>query len=242
MFMTSIHRFFLFLLFICCLPGACIRDQKKDIYREDDNGDPSVMAALDISTVPFGIDELLPGDIIVRANNNWLPGSAFVPGGYTFGHAAVVIRGARHADTDSLLRQALVWESIARDVAPEYQVRLVPAYVVDPDPNRSNGSFGPAYQGIRYRLRIPLTTTERDSLVAFLLRQDHCTSSWRALKDYSEPSSGCAWYCTLMIWKAFNRLKGIDPDANGGLVIYPNDLIADTSFDNRPGELRRIRF
>ncbi|NQV02997.1 MAG: hypothetical protein HQ542_10145 [Bacteroidia bacterium] len=199
--------------------------------------------AVDTADLPCGIDDLFTGDIIVRANNNWLPGSAFVPGGYTFGHAAIVIRGAHHPNTDSLLARVLILESNSRDVVHEDQVRIVPGYYVDPDPDLSNRSFGHQYTGIRYRLRIPLSNSEQDSLAAWLLRQDPCGSSWRVLKnDHSDTSKG-DWYCTLLIRAVFQHVKGIDLDANQGWVVYPNDLIASPWFDNKEGErARRTRF
>lgn len=222
--------------------------------------------AVDTAELPFGIYDLIPGDIIVRANNNWLPGSAFVPGGYTFGHAAIVIRGSHHPNTDSLLAGVLLMESNSRDVDHEDQVRIVPGYYTDPDPDLSNHSFGPQYAGIRFRLRIPLTAIERDSLVAWVMRQDKCGSSWRAMKEEgrgmrnkgqkTKDDGGMteetkltseerirSWYCTLLIRAAFLHIKGIDLDANHGWIVYPNDLIASRWFDNKEGEeVRRTRF
>jgi len=266
MFKELINWFSLLLLILSFHFFSCREIRQEGITERHEPTDTHYGAAIDTAGIPFGINELLPGDIIVRANNNWLPGSAFVPGGYSFGHAAIVIRGARHPDPDTLLASVLVMESNSRDVAPEQQVRIVPGYYVDPDPDLSNLSFGPKYAGIRYRLRMPLTPVERDSLIAFLLRQDPCNSSWRAIKDEGRgmkdegrgsrdegrgtkdegrgsSSEQRNWYCTLIIRGAFLHVKGIDLDANRGWVVYPNDVIASPWFDNRPGEAkRRVRF
>lgn len=251
-------RFFIFIfslgVILCSCPekpekAAVERDEVAEGWYEPMTG--CRMPAIDTSRIPCGVTELLPGDILVRANNNWLPGTSVVPGGYTFGHAAVVIRGGRHPDPDSLLAMVVVMESNSRDLPPEEQVRLVPGYLVNPDPHRSNLSFGPAYQGIRYRLRLPLTGIQRDSLIAFLLRQDSCNSSWRALKDEGRETNdeggsefeNRSWYCTLLIGEAFRYAAGVDIDANSGWVVYPNDVIASPLFDNRPGDpARRVRF
>jgi uncharacterized protein YycO len=51
------------------------------------------------------------------------------------------------------------------------------------------------------------------------------------------------WYCSLLIWEAFYTVAGIDLDSNGGLMVYPNDLIASPYFDNDPNnKQKRVRF
>lgn len=236
-------RFLFYLVVCCCILVSC---KDRSVASKDEERSSGVSGSefmVDTTDIPCGIDGFIPGDIIVRANNNWLPGSAFVPGGYTFGHAAIVIQGSFQPNTDSLLAEVILMESNSRNVSEEHQVRSVPGFYIDPDPDLSNRSFGPQYKGIRYRLRLPLSAAERDSIIAFIRRQDDFGSSWRALKSDNSLNTGQEWYCTLIIRAAFLHVKGIDLDANAGWIAYPNDLIVSPWFDNnRAQPAGRIRF
>jgi uncharacterized protein YycO len=51
------------------------------------------------------------------------------------------------------------------------------------------------------------------------------------------------WYCSHLIWQAFYSVLNIDLDPNGGVIVYPNDLIVSPYFQNDPlNPLRRVRF
>jgi len=51
------------------------------------------------------------------------------------------------------------------------------------------------------------------------------------------------WYCSLLIWEAFYQVLGIDLDPNGGIMVFPNDLIASPYFDNNVKHpQKRVRF
>jgi hypothetical protein len=195
------------------------------------------------------ITEFRPGDILVKANHNWLPGTAQVFGGKGFGHAALVIDGARDSDILRLLEKTIVFESHAREVPPEYQLRKAPAYLPGDDFRTANITFGPQNMGFCYRLRPDLSEIQIRKLIDFVTAQDNGTSCWRAQKRFSESMAkqttpeGGSWYCSLLIWQAYYTLFGIDLDPNGGVMVYPNDLIAGKYFDNTENQpYKRVRF
>jgi hypothetical protein len=195
------------------------------------------------------IVDFRPGDILVKANHNWLPGTAQVYGGKGFGHAALVIEGARDSDILKLLKKTIVFESHARDVPKEFQMREAPAYLPGDDFRNANITFGPQNLGYCYRLRPNLSEIQIRELIDFVMTQDNGTSCWRAQKRFSEntakktPTEGSSWYCSLLIWQAYKSLFGIDLDPNGGVMVYPNDLIAGKYFDNTENQPhKRVRF
>jgi hypothetical protein len=195
------------------------------------------------------VTEFRPGDILVKANHNWLPGTAQVFGGKGFGHAALVIEGAQDTDILRLLNKTIVFESHARDVPPEYQLRKAPAYLQGDDFRTASITFGPQNLGFCYRLRSGLSEIQIRKLINFVSAQDNGTSCWRAQKRFSENMAnqttpqGGSWYCSLLIWQAYYTIFGIDLDPNGGVMVYPNDLIAGKYFDNTENQpYKRVRF
>ena len=101
--------------------------------------------------------ELKEGDILIRPNWSWLPGSCPVADGRKYGHVALVTRGATGQSISEALENATVVEALFFDQATkefqfkkENQIRQGKAIV----------SFGKKFTGIRYRLRIPLTETQ----------------------------------------------------------------------------------
>ncbi len=210
------------------------------------------------TTVYEGITELLPGDIIVKPNLNFLPGSAFVPNGSGFGHAALVIKGNSHNNIDSLLAGARIVESIAKDVPVAFQVREISAFIWDRNPSFSNTNFGNKYKGRRYRLRLQLSQSAIDSIIDFALDQKGDLSSWNAAKRFPDHpfsdsliqlgvrknwADNASWYCSLLVWQSVFFVTGIDLDPNGGYMVYPNDLIKSRYFDyQQSGDYGRQRF
>ena len=204
-----------------------------------------------------GINELRPGDIIVKPNINLLPGSSFVEGGWGYGHAALVTKGASHAHPDSLLSVSMIFESHARPLHRIHQLREVPGFLLSGDPVLHNDHFGPQYSGNRYRLRLNLTETQIDSIIAFVRSQKGSYSSWNAMKRFpgiphieqlvqegkrDHWADNTHWYCSLLVWQAVLYVTGIDLDPNGGYFVYPNDLIASPYFNNTPEFTGRARF
>jgi hypothetical protein len=189
-----------------------------------------------------GITDLKPGDILVKPNINMLPGSSNKSNGWTFGHAAMVVKGYAHKNIDTLLANVTIIESIARDVPQAYQVREIAGYVENKNLALCCTSFGPKFKGNRYRLRLNLSAGQIDSIIAFARDQKNKPSCWNAMKSFPddvEPegstrknwADNSQWYCSLLVWQSYYYVTGIDLDANGGYEVYPNDLIASKYFD-----------
>jgi hypothetical protein len=200
------------------------------------------------------LTELKPCDILVKPNLNYIPGTTFVEGMFLFGHASIVIKGNSDTNETALLAKVITFESNARDIPGEYQLRQVAAYVPGNDYCFANYNFSPEKLGNLYRLRMDLTDAQRDSIIAFVLEQDDDLSHYRASKRFSpytdslrkSPLSGGKleyWYCSLLIWQAFYDVLGIDLDANKGFYVHPNDLINSPYFNDEPGKHeKRVRF
>ncbi len=176
--------------------------------------------------------EFKPGDILVRPNHNWFPNTGFVKKGNRFGHAAIVIKGAKGTNPEKLLSEILLFESHARDVPREYQLRKVKGYVKGNDYRFANQSFGAKYKGKRYLLRPNFSEDEINRVITYILKQENDLSSWRSLKNTSNSMKDKNyWYCSLLIYQAFKDVLNIDLDATGGLIVFPNDLIVHPQFD-----------
>ncbi|NLN95337.1 MAG: hypothetical protein GX128_04115 [Bacteroidales bacterium] len=205
-----------------------------------------------------GVNELRPGDILVRPNLNFLPGSAIVPGGSGFGHAAIVISYYNHDNPDSLLANTTIIESIAKDVPVAYQIREIKALANSRVLAFRNQNFDNRYSGNRYRLRLNLPQSTIDSIIEFTRSQKGKASAWNAAKRFEghlyanelvnnglrkDWSDNTHWYCSLLVWQAVLKYTGIDLDPNGRYMVYPNDLIASPVFDSIGGDfIGRARF
>jgi hypothetical protein len=189
--------------------------------------------------------ELKKGDILVRPNMGWLPGSCKITGGHKFGHVAVVTEGASGNSAEAVLSKAKVAEALFFDQATrrfqfkkENQARETNALV----------SFGPRFKGIRYRLRMDLAASQADSIVLFLRNQ--LDAGYNIFSVKKRPDSEIArnlifygngkqnWNCATLSWEAFFLIAGVDIDGNKGLVVYPSDLITSKFFDSPGGRIR----
>jgi hypothetical protein len=195
------------------------------------------------------LTELQRGDILVKPNHNLFPGSAWVEGGISFGHIALVVEGATGNSAEEVLQKAVILESQARDVPEQYQLRKVNAYRPGFDYRFDNYSFDPSKAPYRYRLRPELTAQQIDLLIAFMESHLDGISSWRAQKRYIThypPATGqnkSYWYCSLLIWQAFYTVLEIDIDVNKGVIVYPNDIIWCGIFENDSiNKTKRVRF
>jgi hypothetical protein len=196
------------------------------------------------------LTELQPCDIIVKPNLAIFPGMLRLPGGITWGHAAIVIKGAVDTNETELLRKVIVFESQARDVEGKYQLRLTPAYMPGDDFSYASYNFSPEKLGHLYRLHFDLTRSQRDSIIAWILDKDDDLSSYRAYKRFTldgtpmhDTGTTEYWYCSLLIWQAFYDVLGIDLDADKGLYVFPNDLVYSPYFNGvTGGDNNRVRF
>lgn len=197
----------------------------------------------------INLTELKRGDILVKPNHNWLPGTYWVYGGCCFGHAAIVLEGSTGKDAIEVLSKAKIFESHALDVPPLFEVRINLAYNPTPDSRYVNQTFARVREGYRYRLRPGLTEQQFDLLFEFITAQENGLSSWRALKNFSRgnellnPGYQAYFYCSHLIWQAFYSVLGIDLDVNRGIYVYPNDLIGSPFFENDQNyREKRVRF
>jgi len=87
-----------------CFPIVALLFISRGIFSTKENDNSFVLNYYCVD----GIDELRPGDIFVRPNLNFLPGSSIVPNGNNFGHAAIVTSYYRHENPDSLLSNVTV--------------------------------------------------------------------------------------------------------------------------------------
>lgn len=182
--------------------------------------------------------EFKRGDILVRPNSNWLPGTSYVPDGSGFGHAVIVLKGSSGYDPEKVLAETEIMESHSRDVPPEFQIRTIKGFKEDADINYANISFGNQYKGIRYRLRAELPEEQIEKVIEYIINQDPDKSSWRAKKNTSNvPEQKHYWYCSLLIYQAFKDVLDIDLDTNDGFTVFPNDLIVNPMFDHETGRM-----
>ncbi len=177
------------------------------------------------------------GDILIRPNANWLPGSCRVSGGRKFGHAAIVVKGGSGRTWEEALEHTLVIEALIYDQGkrgfewnPRKQVRLVPASV----------SFGSRFAGRRYRLHSDTFMKAGPRVEAWLLslpgeaRYSLFTSKKQLVSQSLSGGFTDRLNCATLVWFAFHMADGADPDANRGAWVYPNDILCSPIFDT-PG-------
>ena len=189
------------------------------------------------------VTELRAGDILVRPNWGWLPGSCAVPGGRKYGHVAVVIEGAKGNTIEEALKKAVVIEALFFDQGTrqfqfhkEDQIRERKAEV----------SFGKKFKGIRYLLRTEINDEQIEKIKTFLTSQLHGGYDILSTKIKSGTPAELEkiqhdshnWHCASLVWEAFYLSAGLDIDANGGIFIYPSDIIASKLFDGNGGRKR----
>ena len=119
------------------------------------------------------LTELEPCDILVKPNFNWFAGSSMVRGGTAFGHVVLVLEGGKDTSTMKLLEKVRIFESQARHVPADYELRSAQGYQEGTDFRFANITFGMQNIGYRYRLRFNLTPAQRDSIIQFVLAQDY---------------------------------------------------------------------
>jgi hypothetical protein len=166
--------------------------------------------------------------------------------GRNFGHVVIVVEGASEQTWEKTLEKSTVIEAVifdqkSRSFLFDYQdqVRTTGA----------NVSFGERFRGIRYRLRMPLTTQEQDFLVK-ALRYEISKSRYGLLANktpviYSPcgsetipPLIAVKRNCATLAWAAYIYVTGQDIDSNKGKIIFPNDIISSHLFDGMNGRIR----
>jgi hypothetical protein len=182
------------------------------------------------------------GDIVIKPNHNWLPGTTFFEGGNKAGHAVIVLEDANDTNLVSLLKKTIVFESNARDVPEPDQLRRIDALEAGRKPGDPYSTFSENNKNGRYRLRPNLKPQQVDSIINFIVSRDKDISQWRSIKQFkTQPDYHINqnWYCTLIIWQAYYNILGIDLDANKGLIVYPNDIL-NSPFFSVEGSITRF--
>lgn len=183
------------------------------------------------------------GDLLVRPNWSWLPGSCQIFNGRRYGHVAIVTAGASGKNVDEALAKATVVEALFFDQG----TRTFQFHKADQIRERSASvSFGKRFRGIRYRLRTRLSDGQKSDIVNFTRNQldggynilsskvKFDTSQERAQKLLSIRNKN--WHCATLAWEAYYLGAETDIDGNGGLFIYPSDIIPAKCF-SAPGDV-----
>jgi hypothetical protein len=182
--------------------------------------------------------ELKTGDLLVRPNSDNLPGSIDIPYGRMYGHVGIVTEGASGNTIREVLEKAKVVEALFFDQATrelqwskKNQIREEKAIV----------SFGNRFKGIRFRLRKNISSEQAGEMVRFARNQLDGGYNILSLKRKEENSGELKnedWHCATLVWQAYYLTTGTDIDANGGILIYPSDIIANPVFDIPEGRIR----
>jgi len=217
------------------------------VYLQSTNGKPSesdrnISAETVADTTMFLLKK---GDILVRPNWSWLPGSYPIANGRKYGHVAIVTQEASGKTIDEALEKAKVIEALFFDQATRSfqfqkkdQIRETKASI----------SFGRKFTGIRYLLHASITPNQIATMINFLRNQLDGGYDILSLKHRAEASTSNEatlsaiknqnWHCATLVWEAYFLSTGIDLDANQGLLIYPSDIIACKQFDLPGGRIR----
>jgi hypothetical protein len=238
--------FRILLILLCiCIFSAC----------KHNTPDESLFFDLETCNAPnwciSGIDELRKGDILVIANGNFLPETVELETGILFGHAALVTRGYKHDNIDTLLANSTIIELTGLHIHPVFQLREISALTDHPFAGLRSDSFSNKRSGLRYRLRLNISEEQADQLVDFARAQLGEDYSWNAMKRFrtgneNETKSNWAdnnvWSCNLLVWQAVHYVTGLDIDYNKGFFVYSNDMIVHPVFNNHGTHVGRARF
>jgi hypothetical protein len=193
--------------------------------------------------------------------------------GSSWGHAVGVTQGLLSStDPATLLANTWIMEAWGNEVGTACQLRETRANVAGSSSSCTNNPIqNDNYWNKfthRFRLRANITSTQRNIIVSFMRQQDPDTYSYSASKRFrcnppppcfgagcvapppqppicstSSWADGNTWYCSLLVWQAYLFATGVDIDSNGGIFVFPNDVINSATFNNTSTDLsRRIRF
>ena len=189
---------------------------------------------------------LKAGDILVRPNYSWMPGSSEIGDGYKFGHAGIVVVGAEGDSIQEVLAKALLIEAHIYDRATKKFIFGSPSQVFR---TKAIITFDKKFAGNRYRLRINLSDDQITRMIQLLngqvgFGQYELFSKRSELIRFGQKQEKAfsylpfKWNCSSLVWFAYYYSAGLDIDSNGGEYIYPNDLITCTLFDVPNGRYR----
>jgi hypothetical protein len=232
------RRIIYLVLFFTALTGCLYFS---NLNKANSSGESDIHTEMIPDTARFTLSK---GDILVRPNWGWMPGSCYVRNGRKYGHVAIVTDDATGKTIEEALSKASVIEALFFDQGTRKfqfnkkdQIRERKAIV----------SFGGRFKGIRYRLRMDLTDDQTEKMIHFLRNQldrgYNILSFKKQFESASERESALKnmknsdWHCATMIWEAYYLVANIDIDGNGGIFIYPADIIASKYFDLPGGRI-----
>ncbi len=102
-------------------------------------------------------------------------------------------------------------------------------------------SFGDRFKNIRFRLRANITVEQADEMIRFVRNQLDGGYNILSLKKKDRNTSEMVnedWHCATLVWQAYYFTSGTDIDTNGGIFIYPSDIIVNPVFNIPEGRVR----
>lgn len=166
-----------------------------------------------------------PGDILARPNCNWFPGSESCLFGGTTGHMGIVIEGGSFLSNDKQMGGIKIIEArLFAHNKPYYRNKIMNYSIAE--------NFGLKFRGRRFLLKTHLDSTETK-----IILQKLSTFQNSSYYVFSE-KSGNTVNCVSLIWRLYSEALAIDLDKNGGIMIYPNDIITHPLFDLPESRIR----
>jgi hypothetical protein len=223
---------------ICSLICICILFAYR--YSNSSQKNFSVLQLSENDSITFEV-----GDLLVRPNWPWLPGSCSVENGRKYGHVAIVTQYASGKTIDEALENAKVIEALFFDQATrKFQIHKKDQI----REGKASVSFGKRFKGIRYRLRMNLSEEQKEKMITFLRNQLDGGYNILSVKKHFDSKDenemmmqnikNESWHCATLVWEAYFMSTCTDIDANEGNLVYPSDLIASKYFDLPDGRIR----
>lgn len=166
------------------------------------------------------------GDIIFRTKSYIISGSKYYYKSGMPGHLSIAVSEGEFTDTDEKLGNIEVAESAFFN---KYKGKIQSEVAI----NKAFENFG-RIRGKRFLLKMHLNGEQKQRLIELANQQIGKPYSIFAPKN-SQATFNCA---TFARW-AILEVTGFDLDADGGLIVFPNDILKNSQFNN-PGD--RIRF
>ena len=166
------------------------------------------------------------GDIIFRTNSYLLSGGKYYYKSGMPGHLAIAISEGEFTDTDEKLGDIDVAESA---LINRNKVKFQSEVAI----NKAFENFS-KIRGKRFLLKMHLNSEQKKRLIELTSKQIGRPYRILAPKN-SQSTFNCATFARWTILE----VTGFDLDADGGNIVFPNDILKSSRFDN-PGD--RIRF
>lgn len=166
------------------------------------------------------------GDIIFRTKSYILSGSKYYYKSGMPGHLAIAVSEGKFTDTDEKLGDVEVAESAFFN---RYKGRFQSEVAL----NRAFENFS-KIRGKRFLLKMHLNNDQKMKLIELSKKHIGKPYSIFASKN-SQETFNCATFARYINLE----ISGFDLDVDGGLIVFPNDILRSSRFD-KPGD--RIGF